>query len=122
MIPASFDYTAPATLDEALALLAEHGDDAKILTGGHSLIPLLRLRLAQPAIVIDLRKIDAMTAIRADGDSLEIGAAATHAAIMDSPEVQWTHPVLAETAGQIGDLQVRNAGTLGGSLVHADPA
>ena len=122
MIPAEFDYAAPETLEEALALLAEHGDGAKILTGGLSLIPLLKLRLARPALVVDLRKIEGLRGIRSAADGLEIGAATTHAEIEGSADVQRVAPLLAETAGTIGDVQVRNAGTIGGSVVHADPA
>lgn len=122
MIPASFDYVAPDTLDQAIALLKEKGSDAKILTGGHSLIPLLKLRLARPSVVIDLQKIESLRGIRSADGGLEIGAATTHAEIEHSDEVQRTAPLLCETAGQIGDVQVRNVGTIGGSVVHADPA
>ena len=122
MIPAAFDYAAPETLDEAIALLKSHGDDAKILTGGHSLIPMLKLRLAQPGLVVDLRKIASLREIAVEGSELRIGASATHDAVERSPEVRSACPLLCETAGQIGDLQVRNAGTIGGSVVHADPA
>lgn len=122
MIPAAFDYAVPETLDEALGLLEQHGDEAKVLTGGHSLIPLLRLRLARPSLVVDLRRINGLRDIREVGGELVLGAAATHAEIQASPEVQRLCPLLAETAAEIGDVQVRNAGTLGGSVVHADPA
>lgn len=122
MIPASFDYEAPATIEEAIALLQQHGDDAKVLTGGHSLIPLLRLRLARPAIVIDLRRIHGLKAISNGGSELSIGAAATHADVQASEDVRQACPLLGETAAEVGDLQVRNAGTIGGSVVHADPA
>ena len=122
MIPASFAYVAPDSLDQAIKLLQEKGSDAKILTGGHSLIPLLKLRLARPSVVIDLQKIESMRGIRSAGGGLEIGAATTHAEIEHSDEVQRTAPLLCETAGQIGDVRVRNVGTIGGSVVHADPA
>ena len=122
MIPAEFDYAAPATLDEAIGLLQEHGDEAKILTGGHSLVPLMKLRLARPGMVVDLRKIDQLSAIGMDNGSLRIGAAATHDAIQHSDLVSGHCAMLCECAGEIGDLQVRNAGTIGGSVVHADPA
>lgn len=128
MIPAGFEYVAPASLNQALALLAKHGDDAKVLTGGHSLIPLMKLRLARPAMVIDLRRIKRLTGIhkkQLEPDKmlgLEIGAATTHAEIERSELVRRGWPLLAETAGEIGDVQVRNAGTIGGSVVHADPA
>jgi carbon-monoxide dehydrogenase medium subunit len=127
VIPTSFDYAAPSSLKKALDLLQEHGEDAKILSGGHSLIPLMKLRLARPAMVIDLRRIKRLSGIRRkqlapDQSALEIGAATTHAEVQGSPVVQKSWPLLAETAGQIGDVQVRNAGTIGGSVVHADPA
>ena len=122
MIPAEFDYAAPATLDEALSLLQEHGDEAKILTGGHSLLPLMKLRLARPGMVVDLRKIDSLSAIAVDNGTLRIGAAATHDTIQQSDIVSGHCSMLCECAGEIGDLQVRNAGTIGGSVVHADPA
>ena len=122
MIPAKFDYTAPETLDEAVGLLERLGEEAKILTGGHSLIPMLKLRLAQPGTLVDLRKIDALRGIRERDGGLEIGASATHAEIAASQLVQRIAPVVCETAGEIGDRQVRNAGTIGGAVVHADPA
>jgi carbon-monoxide dehydrogenase medium subunit len=119
MIPRAFDYAVPKTIDEALALLAEHGDDAKVLTGGHSLIPMLKLRLAQPALVVDLRKVPGLVGIKKTKEGIEIGAATTHATIAASKDVP---AVLSATASRIGDAQVRNVGTIGGSLVHADPA
>ncbi len=122
MIPTNFEYAAPASLNQALALLQKHGDEAKILTGGHSLIPLMKLRLARPSLVIDLRKIKKLTGIRRKQGGLEIGAATTHAEIQRSDVVRKGWPLLAEAAGEIGDVQVRNAGTIGGSIVHADPA
>lgn len=122
MIPAAFDYAVPETLDEAVKLLADHGDVAKVLSGGHSLLPLMKLRLARPEIVVDLRKIAELRGIHRDGARLVLGAAATHAEIAASAEVRDACPLLVETAGRIGDPQVRNAGTIGGSVVHADPA
>jgi carbon-monoxide dehydrogenase medium subunit len=127
VIPTSFEYAAPSNLNQALALLQKHGEDAKILTGGHSLIPLMKLRLARPSIVIDLRKIKRLAGIHKKQLEdktlgLEIGAATTHAEIQRSDVVRKGWPLLAETAGEIGDVQVRNAGTIGGSVVHADPA
>jgi carbon-monoxide dehydrogenase medium subunit len=121
VIPAPFDYAAPDSLDEAVALLARN-EDAKVLTGGHSLIPLLKLRLARPALVVDLRRVPGLTEIRESAEGLEIGGAATHAAIAESDLVRAAAPLIAEVAGIIGDVQVRNAGTIGGSVVHADPA
>ena len=122
MIPAAFDYAAPATIAEAISLLEKHGDEAKILTGGHSLIPILKLRLAQPALVIDLGRIEGLKRIQSDNGTLRIGAAATHHDVMRSGDVRDVLPLLCETAEQIGDVQVRNVGTIGGSVVHADPA
>jgi len=122
MYPAQFDYVAPSTLDEAIKLLAESGGEAKILAGGHSLLPAMKLRLAQPATLIDLRKIPGLNEIRVDGDGLTIGAMVTHAQVARSSEVQRALPALAHACSVVGDLQVRNRGTLGGSLAHADPA
>ncbi|MBS1792013.1 MAG: xanthine dehydrogenase family protein subunit M [Acidobacteria bacterium] len=122
MIPANFDYFAPKTIEEALQLLDQHGDNAKILSGGHSLIPVLKLRLASPGVVIDIGRIEELKAIKVDGSMISIGANATHAEIASSAELKTHCPLLVETAAQIGDQQVRNRGTIGGSLTHADPA
>lgn len=122
MIPNNFDYFAPTTLDEALSLLAQHGDDCKILSGGHSLIPVLKLRLAAPAAIVDIGRIAGLKTIKIENGVIRIGANTTHAAIAASAELKQHCPLLSETAAQIGDPQVRNRGTLGGSLTHADPA
>ncbi len=122
MYPAQFDYVAPTSLDEAIKLLAESGGDAKILAGGHSLLPAMKLRLAQPAKIIDLRKVPGLNEIKVDANGTTIGSMVTHADVARSPEIQRALPSLAEAAAQVGDLQVRNRGTLGGSLAHADPA
>jgi carbon-monoxide dehydrogenase medium subunit len=122
MYPAQFDYVAPETLDEAIKLLAESGGDAKILAGGHSLLPAMKLRLAQPAKIIDLRKVPGLNEIKVDSSGTTIGAMVTHANVARSPEIQRALPALAEAASVVGDIQVRNRGTLGGSLAHADPA
>lgn len=122
MIPNNFDYFAPATIEEALQLLDQHGDEAKILSGGHSLLPVLKLRLAAPAVLIDIGRIPELKAIRIENGVIHLGANATHAAIAASTEIQQHCPLLADTAAQIGDQQVRNRGTIGGSLTHADPA
>jgi carbon-monoxide dehydrogenase medium subunit len=122
MYPAQFDYVAPATLDEAIKLLAESGGDAKILAGGHSLLPAMKLRLAQPAKLIDLRKIPGLNEIKVDASGTTIGAMVTHVNVARSAEVQRALPSLAEACSVVGDIQVRNRGTLGGSLAHADPA
>jgi aerobic carbon-monoxide dehydrogenase medium subunit len=122
MIPSNFEYFAPATIEEALQLLARYGDDCKVLSGGHSLIPVLKLRLAQPAAIIDIGRIKDLNFIKVDGNTIRIGALSTHDALASSDEIRVRCPLLSETASQIGDQQVRNRGTLGGSLTHADPA
>ncbi len=122
MIPNNFEYFAPAAIDEALKLLDKYGDDCKILSGGQSLIPVLKLRLAAPAVVVDIGRIKELKQIRIDGDTIRIGGNVTHAEIANSADLKQHCPLLAETAAQIGDQQVRNRGTLGGSLTHADPA
>src|SRR5438132_6278269 len=122
MIPAPFSYHRPATLEEAAALLELHGQDAKILAGGHSLVPAMKLRLAQPKTIIDLSQLSDLSYIRATGETIAIGAMTTHFDIESSSVLREKCPLLPEVACQIGDVQVRNRGTFGGSLVHADPA
>jgi len=122
MIPAPFDYLTPQTLDEAIRLLAAHGEDAKLLAGGHSLLPLMKLRLVNPKILIDVSRISGLSGIRQEGDQIIIGALTTHYEIESSELLKKTCPLLSETAKTIGDVQVRNRGTIGGSLAHADPA
>jgi carbon-monoxide dehydrogenase medium subunit len=122
MIPAQFEYVAPKTLEDALRLVERHGDEAKILAGGHSLLPLMKLRLAQPRYVIDIGRLRNMNYIREENGHIAIGALTTHAEIESSTLLRSKCPLLAETAAVIGDAQVRNRGTLGGSLAHADPA
>jgi carbon-monoxide dehydrogenase medium subunit len=122
MYSAQFDYERPATVDEAIALLTRHGDDAKLLAGGHSLIPAMKLRLARPKVVVDIGRIANLSYIREAGGAIAIGAMTTHQAIEASTLLRDRSPLLAETAAQIGDIQVRNKGTIGGSLAHADPA
>jgi carbon-monoxide dehydrogenase medium subunit len=122
MYPASFEYVRPSTLDEAVALLARHGEDAKVLAGGHSLIPAMKLRLARPKVVIDIGRLGGLSYIRETGGRIAIGAMTTHHEIESSALLRSKCPLLPETAGHIGDVQVRNKGTIGGSLVHADPA
>src|SRR5689334_11265041 len=122
MYPASFEYHTPATLQEAIALLGKYGDDAKVLSGSQSLIPLMKLRLAQPAHVVDLRKISALTGVKQVGNDLHIGAMTTHGALARNELFRSKLPMAAEAANQIGDAQVRNLGTIGGSLAHADPS
>jgi aerobic carbon-monoxide dehydrogenase medium subunit len=122
MYPANFDYARPATVDEAIALLAKHGDAAKVLAGGHSLIPAMKLRLAQPRVVVDIGRIETLNYVREARGAIAIGAMTTHAEIESSPLLRDRSPLLPETASHIGDMQVRNKGTIGGSLAHADPA
>lgn len=123
MISSAFAYHAPTSVAEAVDLLTEHGEDAKLLAGGHSLIPLMKLRLAEPGVLIDLGKIADMAYIReSDGGGLAIGAMTTYAALESSDAVRRRAPVLADAARQVADAQVRNMGTIGGSLAHADPA
>ncbi|MBV8070889.1 MAG: xanthine dehydrogenase family protein subunit M [Acidobacteriaceae bacterium] len=122
MIPAAFDYVRAASVNEALDLLAKHGDDAKILAGGHSLIPAMKLRLSQPKIVIDISRIGDLRSISQQNGKIAIGALATHYEIESSDLLKRACPLLPEVAGKIGDVQVRNKGTVGGSCVHADPA
>jgi aerobic carbon-monoxide dehydrogenase medium subunit len=121
MIPATFDYFQPHTLDEAVSLLTNH-EDAKVLAGGHSLIPAMKLRLAQPKTVIDISRVADLNYVREQDGRIVIGALATHYEIESSALLRDKCPLLSEVAPQIGDVQVRNKGTIGGSLVHADPA
>ncbi len=122
MIPAAFEYHAPKSLEEALRLLDRHGDEAKLLAGGHSLLPMMKLRLAAPRFVIDLGRLKGLNYIREEQGMIAIGALTTHADIEHSSLLHAKCPLLAETAAEIGDVQVRNRGTIGGSLAHADPA
>jgi aerobic carbon-monoxide dehydrogenase medium subunit len=121
MYPASFEYHAPDSLDEAIALLGQYGDDAKLISGGHSLLPLMKLRFAQPGQLIDLRKVPNLAYIREDAGVVRIGARTTHAMLERDTGLNSRLPIVAECAGHIGDPLVRNAGTIGGSLAHADP-
>jgi carbon-monoxide dehydrogenase medium subunit len=122
MYPAAFEYHAPTSVEDALGLLSRYRDEAKLLAGGHSLIPMMKLRLAQPKHVIDLRRVPGLRGIREEGGTLVIGAMTTHWEMESSPVLRQRCPILAETAAVIGDPQVRNLGTFGGSLAHADPA
>jgi carbon-monoxide dehydrogenase medium subunit len=118
VIPSGFDYIAPDTLEEALVVLSSHGEDAKVLAGGHSLIPLMKMRLAAPELLIDLRKLSNLRGIERSNGGFKIGALTTHAAVSQSDDLG----VAALAAGKIADQQVRNRGTIGGSLVHGDSA
>ena len=123
MFPATFDYHAPATLAEALTLLGQGGDgDVKALAGGQSLLPLMKLRLAEPATLIDLRNVAELKGIRSDGSGVVLGAMTTYFQTIDSPLVQQKTPLIVDALRQVGDPQVRARGTIGGSLAHADPA
>ena len=122
MYPAQFDYHTPGSIKEALDLLGKHKDDAKLLAGGHSLLPAMKFRLARPAHIVDLRKVPGLSGVKEDGGSLVIGAMTTHYAVESSTVVKSKCGVLAQTAAMIGDPMVRNMGTIGGSLAHADPA
>ena len=121
MIPGSFDYHCPTTVDEAVALLGEYGEEARAIAGGHSLIPMMKLRLAAPEHLIDLRRIDAMRGISRDAGSIVIGATTTQAELIVSPVIAADLPILSETATLIADPQVRAVGTIGGNVANGDP-
>ncbi|TMF58692.1 MAG: xanthine dehydrogenase family protein subunit M [Chloroflexi bacterium] len=121
MIPAAFDYIAPKTLPEAVAELVKHGDEAKVLAGGHSLIPLMKLRLSTPSFIVDIGRIKDLNYIREEDGHIAFGALTTHHDIEFSDLVKRRLPVLSSAASQIGDPQVRNRGTIGGAAAHADP-
>ena len=122
MIPAAFEYVAPTTVAEALQALAAGGEDAKILGGGQSLLPVLRLRLAAPTVVVDLSRVAELKGITVEGDELVIGAMTTHYEVVTSPDVAEHAALLALTAATVADPSIRHRGTLGGALAHADPA
>ncbi|MEW6475216.1 MAG: xanthine dehydrogenase family protein subunit M [Actinomycetota bacterium] len=122
MIPAPFDYVRASSTEEAIALLSEHGDDAKLLAGGHSLIPLMKFRLASPTVLIDVAGVREQSYIWEDGDQVAIGALTRHHDLETSELLRAEVPLLAHVAGLVGDPQVRHRGTLGGSLAHGDPA
>ena len=121
MFPASFGYVAAHSVEEALQLLTKHGEDAKLLAGGHSLIPAMKLRLASPRILIDLGTVPSLRGVRMDGNTLTIGALTVHTDVASAELVQKHLPGLVDAASVIGDVQVRNRGTIGGSIAHADP-
>jgi carbon-monoxide dehydrogenase medium subunit len=120
MYPAPFEYHRASSVDDALALLAKYPDDSKLIAGGHSLLPVMKLRFAQPAHLIDIRRVQELAGVREADGAVLIGATTTHAAVASALGTRV--PMLAEAAGRIGDAQVRNMGTIGGSLAHADPA
>ena len=122
MIPSSFDYVAPTTVDDAVSALAQAGEDAKVIAGGQTLMPVLRLRLAAPTVLVDLGRIDELRGVREDGDSLVIGAMTTYYDLLRNPLVSAHALLLAEATRTVADPQIRHRGTLGGNLAHADPA
>lgn len=122
MIPAAFDYVRAGSAEEAVSLLVEHGEDAKLLAGGHSLLPLMKLRLATPSVLIDVGRVGDLSYIEERGDEIAIGALARHHQLETSELLKAQVPLLAHTAHEVGDPQVRHRGTLGGTLAHGDPA
>ena len=122
MIPGAFEYYAPRSLDDAVKFLAAHRDDVKVLSGGQSLLPLMKMRLSKPGFIVDIGRIPGLDAISEEGNNLIIGALVTHAQLESSDLLQKKCPLLPETATTIADVQVRNRGTIGGSIAHADPA
>jgi len=122
VIPAAFDYARPGSVEEAVALLGQHGDDAKLLAGGHSLLPLMKLRVASPAVLVDIGRLADLRYVRDGGDHIAIGALTRHHDLETSDLLASEAPLLRHAAGQVGDPQVRHRGTIGGSLAHADPA
>ena len=122
MIPAAFDYVRAGSAAEAISLIGQHGSDAKFIAGGHSLLPMMKLRLAQPAILVDISRISDLSYIKDAGDHIAIGAMTRHMDVEKSPVLAQHVPLLAHAAGHVGDPQVRHRGTIGGSIAHADPA
>jgi carbon-monoxide dehydrogenase medium subunit len=122
MIPSDFDYVAPTTVDEAVAALANAGEDAKVIAGGQSLMPVLRLRLAAPTVLVDLGRIDELRGVRDDGDALVIGSMTTYYGLLGNPLISKHALLLADATRTVADPQIRHRGTLGGAIAHADPA
>ena len=122
MIPAAFDYVRAENAEQAISLIGEHGDEAKFLAGGHSLLPLMKLRLAQPTVLIDIGRLTDLSYVRDAGDHIAIGALTRHMDVENSPVLHEHAPLLAHAASHVGDPQVRHRGTIGGSIAHADPA
>ena len=122
MIPAAFDYVRAGSAEEAIALLGEHGDEAKLLAGGHSLLPMMKLRLAVPSVLVDIGRVDDLSYITDGGDHIAVGALTRHRALETSELLAAECPLLGHVAGEVGDPQVRHRGTIGGSLAHSDPA
>jgi carbon-monoxide dehydrogenase medium subunit len=122
VIPAAFDYERAESVDHAIQLLGQHGEDAKLLAGGHSLLPLMRLRLARPAVLVDIDRLSELAYVRETGDQIEIGALTRMCDVAADPLLAEHNPLLAAAAGEVGDPQVRHRATLGGSVAHGDPA
>ena len=122
MIPGAFEYVRPSSVEEAITALVEHGDDAKVLAGGHSLLPLMKLRLAMPAVLIDISRIPGLSYVRVDGDEVAIGAGTRHHELEKDEVAAAEVPILPYVASQVGDPQVRHRGTIGGTVAHSDPA
>jgi carbon-monoxide dehydrogenase medium subunit len=122
MIPATFEYERADSLDGAIGLLQQHGEDAKLLAGGHSLLPLMKLRLATPSVLVDIGRLSDLSFVREDGDRLVIGALTRHHDVANNQLLREHCPIVSHTAGLIGDPQVRHMGTIGGSVAHGDPA
>lgn len=122
MIPVAFDYKRAGSADEAISLLGEHGDEAKLLAGGHSLLPLMKLRLATPGVLIDVGRLSDLSYVRDGGDHIAVGALTRHRDVETSEVLQAEVPILAHVASLVGDPQVRHRGTIGGSIAHGDPA
>jgi carbon-monoxide dehydrogenase medium subunit len=122
MIPTAFDYVRATSAEEAISLIIEHGEDAKFIAGGHSLLPLMKLRLAQPSVLVDIGRLSDLSYIRDAGDHIAIGAMTRHMDVETSAVLAEHVPLLAHAAGQVGDPQVRHRGTIGGSIAHSDPA
>ena len=122
MIPAAFDYVRAESAEQAISLIGEHGEDSKFIAGGHSLLPMMKLRLAQPSVLIDIGRLSDLSYIRDAGDHVAIGALTRHMDVETSALLKEHVPLLAHAAGEVGDPQVRHRGTIGGSLAHADPA
>ncbi|MDA0370592.1 MAG: xanthine dehydrogenase family protein subunit M [Actinomycetota bacterium] len=122
MIPAAFDYVRAGSAAEAISLIGEHGSDAKFLAGGHSLLPLMKLRLAQPSVLVDIGRVTDLSYVKDAGDHVAIGALTRHMDVENSPVLKEHAPLLAHAASHVGDPQVRHRGTIGGSIAHADPA
>lgn len=122
MIPAPFNYVKADSVDHVLSLLGEHGDEAKVMAGGQSLLPILKMRLARPEYLVDISRLSELAYVRVEGDEIAIGAATRHREVVDSADLQRDVPLLPHVASLVGDRQVRHRGTFGGSLVHGDPA